>query len=173
MSATAAALSSVSANPGDTADARCTNSCNDATPDSASTGGRWSGSGNARDGVRQLTSPSMRNGSRLVASTEISGQPCSSSVTVRAHASIRCSQLSRTTSSCRPRSCATSESIGARRGGSSSRSASAISSTIRSPSAKRGKLDQDCAVAIALVMSASQLYGQRRLAGTTRARQRH
>ena len=38
---------------------------------------------------------------------------------------------------------------------------------------QRGKLDQDCAVAIALVMSASQLYGQRRLAGTARSRQRH
>ena len=82
------------------ADARRTNSCNEATPASASADGMCSGSGTAREGVSQLTSPSMRNGSRLVARMETSGQPCSSSVTVRAHASIRCSQLSSTMRRC-------------------------------------------------------------------------
>ena len=68
--------------------------------------GAWaataSGTGNAL--TRQVHSPAMRSAWRLVASTCTRGQARRSASTTYAHASTRCSQLSRTSSRCLGRS---------------------------------------------------------------------
>ena len=85
ISATVAALSSVSRKSGRTRRAR---SVNNSIASSASDS----------DGTRQLTSPATPIGSRLVARTVTAGQPPSRPTTSAAHASSRCSQLSSTSS---------------------------------------------------------------------------
>lgn len=55
-----------------------------------------------REGTPQATSPGTRRGSRLVARTFAAGQAPSSATVSAEHASIRCSQLSRTRRTCRP-----------------------------------------------------------------------
>ena len=64
--------------------------------DCASAGPRSAGSDS--DGTRQVVSPPTPSGSRLVATTVTSGQPCSSASASCLHGSRTCSQLSSSTS---------------------------------------------------------------------------
>ena len=63
------------------------------------------------DGTGQVTSPTARIGSRLVASNVTSGHEPSTALTKPAHASSRCSQLSNTNSVRRVRRNPTIESM--------------------------------------------------------------
>ena len=68
------------------------------------------------EATRQVASPLTPSSSRLVARTCSFGHVCSSVSTTRAAASMTCSQLSRTTSTLRPRRCSVSSSSGSRPG---------------------------------------------------------
>ena len=82
----------------------------------------------------KLVSPAIRKGSRLVARIFSSGQVLSSVSARSAHASTRCSQLSRIRSALRPFRCSTSASVGERSGASRTPSAAAVARTTSSGS---------------------------------------
>jgi hypothetical protein len=111
ISATSSWLAGVSAKSAATARARSTNNPTDS---------HWCGDSPAPgtdSGATACTvSPSMRKGSRLVARTRSRWQLRSSSSVRTAAASMRCSQLSRTSSTWRVRRKSTSESAGERFG---------------------------------------------------------
>ena len=114
----------------------------------SSDGERSPSFGRESEGTRQVTSPGTRSGSRLVASTVRRGQWPSSASTRCATGSIRCSQLSSSSSCWRSPMCPASATSGARSEASrvsrawatagpiSSGSPSAASSTGQTPSEK-------------------------------------
>ena len=91
---TVARLASVTANPGTTAAAHWANSST-ASPSPAA---RAPGSGTGSGGIAQVCSPGTASGCLLVASTVTRVARSSTSASM-AHASIRCSQVSRISSS--------------------------------------------------------------------------
>ena len=100
--ATAAMFASVTANPGTTCAARSANSRTAGnTPSPAAVSG-WPSSGTGSGGTGSTISPSIISASRLVASTRSPAAARSSRSASLATASTRCSQLSSTSSSCRP-----------------------------------------------------------------------
>ncbi len=119
---TVAAVVSSSPNPGCTHRAR---SANSVTASQSRAAARSSGSGSASGPSRYRTSPAIRSGSRLVASTRTSSAPSSSLPHSSAAAPITCSQLSSTSSSCRRARARASASAGATGGRSRIPSAAA------------------------------------------------
>ena len=96
ISATACAFPAFSLNPGSFKRARSTKSCT-ASPYSCGSGPDASSA--LRNGTDQIASPLTANGARLVARIRSSGQALRSSCATLPHAAVKCSQLSRTSSS--------------------------------------------------------------------------
>src|SRR5215469_3361682 len=100
--ATAAAFASVTANPGTTCAARSANKLTAGNRASSATLSGRPACGAGSGGTASTVSPSMVSASRLVASTRSPPAARSSWSASSAAASTRCSQLSSTSSSCRP-----------------------------------------------------------------------
>ncbi len=83
-------------------------------------------SSSTSDGTRHTSSPGTRSGSRLVASTDTSGQVRSKASTRLALASRTCSQVSRHNNICRSRSCNANACSGSADGSISARTAAAV-----------------------------------------------
>ncbi len=122
---TAAALRSSSRKDGSARPARSTNSRTESARIIRAVSPASSGSGTDSDGTRHRVSSGRPSGSRLVASIRSCRQPASRISAMPAHASIRCSQLSRMINGSRPPRWATSASDGARADRSRSPSAAA------------------------------------------------
>ena len=110
MCATAATVPGASANPDRTADARSTNRRTASLPSTSSIAAVVSRLGRPSGGTTNTASPAMLSASRLVVSSRSSGASCSTASARRAHATTRCSQLSRSSNRRRSRSQASSVS---------------------------------------------------------------
>ena len=157
ISATAPAASSAGSKPGRAAAARSQNSR----------------SASASEGTRQATSSAQRSGSRLVARTRTPGPARRTSSARRAHASIRCSQLSRTINASRVARCATSASRAERDAGIGTPTASAAACATSAGSLRLARSTNQAPSGSSRQRVGGDLERQPRLAAAPGAGERH